>query len=504
MAIPGLTRRFKRLNLRDKIYLLAIILTLFAVLVGVVGGVALVYFQASMQEVIGTARARTEVASNARLSVIGIDRAQARMIAAQSPDEAKRESVAAIRAATYLDEALAVLEDKLKDNPDVKELTELNRAVASTRLVIIKAVRAQDLPKAHDNMQKITAKIQRIEELSQQIYAQEQSRLSASLADKTISQRTIMLLAGVVLVTVLIASITSYVFVHQLIDSIREIQGKIGGVHGSGQSTLTAHARNVSDIAIDIAACESKMEESVARIKSGAKMVSDSSNQTETEVLQASDYIKNVAQVVSDNAENVSEIARDFDVMKNEIISTIQKTELLQHSVKTIADIVFTINEVSMQTRLLSLNASIEAARAGVAGRGFAVVAGEVRSLAGRTSDATLKIDEIAHNIKTEVDAVVVALNTSVKNATQYSKRLATVIQTSNEAAEQVGGAQKMMDEVNHFMDAQRDSVALIHTQLNDVEQAIGLTIEHISALQGVSDGLSGSAQSIAEMAENI
>ncbi len=52
--------------------------------------------------------------------------------------------------------------------------------------------------------------------------------------------------------------------------------------------------------------------------------------------------------------------------------------------------------------------------------------------------------------------------------------------------------------------EAQRDSVALIHTQLGDVEHAIGLTIDHISALQGVSDGISGSAQTIAEMAENI
>lgn len=504
MLMPGLKSKFGRLNLRNKIYLLAIILTLFTVLVGVVGAVAVVHLQSTMQDAIGRARARAEVATNVRLSVIGIDRAQARMVAAQSASEAKRESVAAIRAATFLDEALTVLEDKLKDNQNVKELIELNRAVASTRLIIIKAVRAQDLPKAHDNMQKITEKIQRIEALSNQIYQQEQTRLSASLADKTISNRTIGLLAAVVLVTVLIAFITSFVFVRQLIESIHQIQGKIGGVHSKDEATLTTHARNVSEIAADIAACESKMEESVEHIKSGAKMVSDSSNQTETEVLQASDYIKNVAQAVSDNAENVSEIARDFDIMKNEIIETIQKTELLQHSVKAIADIVFSINEVSMQTRLLSLNASIEAARAGVAGRGFAVVAGEVRSLAGRTSDATLQIDEIARNIKTEVDAVVAALNTSVKNATQYSKRLATVIHTSNQAAEQVGGAQKMMDEVNHFMEAQRDSVALIHTQLGDVEHAIGLTIDHISALQGVSDGLSGSAQTIAEMAENI
>lgn len=502
MWYSGLTR--KR-NLRDKIYLLAIILTLFTLLVGVVGGLALVYFQSTMIDAVGKARERAEVATNARLSVMAIDRAQARMVAAQSPDDAKRESVAAIKAATYLDEALNLLETRLGDNAAVKQLVELNQAVASTRLVIIKAVRAQNLPKAWENMQKITEKIQQIEALSKQIYDQEQARLSATLADKTISQRSMSLLAAVVLVTVLIAAMTSYLFVQQLIASVRGIQGKIGSAHSSSSGdTLSAHAHNVSQIASAIAACESTMEDAVAQIKSGAKMVDDASGQTEAEVLQASSHIKNVVQAVSDNAENVADIARDFDLMKQEIVSAIDKTGLLQHSVTAIADIVFAINEVSMQTRLLSLNASIEAARVGAAGRGFAVVAGEVRALAERTSKATMEIDEIAKNIKQEVEAVTGALNTSVNNASQYAKRLDTVIQTSRQSAQQVDGAQKMMDEVKHFMDAQRDSVARIHTQLGDVEQAIGLTIEHISALQGVSSGLSGSAASIATMAENI
>ena len=97
-----------------------------------------------------------------------------------------------------------------------------------------------------------------------------------------------------------------------------------------------------------------------------------------------------------------------------------QVVERLAEQSRGVTDILSVIKSIAEQTNLLALNAAIEAARAGEQGRGFAVVADEVRSLAQRSHEATVEIDDVLGKIQSGVQEAVTSMQVSV-DVTEHS-----------------------------------------------------------------------------------
>ena len=105
-----------------------------------------------------------------------------------------------------------------------------------------------------------------------------------------------------------------------------------------------------------------------------------------------------------------------------------------------IGKVVNVINGIAEQTNLLALNAAIEAARAGEQGRGFAVVADEVRTLAGRTSEATREISKTIEEIQIDTGK-------SVKSMTSVSEQVYGGVALAKEALDAMDGIVQSSDQ---------------------------------------------------------
>lgn len=96
--------------------------------------------------------------------------------------------------------------------------------------------------------------------------------------------------------------------------------------------------------------------------------------------------------------------------LRETVAETANKVKLLGESSLQISKVVAIINQIALQTNVLAINASIEAAKAGEEGRGFAVVAEEVGQLANKSAAATKEIEQIVEAIQQETNEVVQAM----------------------------------------------------------------------------------------------
>lgn len=176
------------------------------------------------------------------------------------------------------------------------------------------------------------------------------------------------------------------------------------------------------------------------------------------------------------------------------------KLVVLNEKASNINQVVTTITKVADQTNLLSLNAAIEAEKAGEAGRGFAVVATEIRRLADQTGVATYDIEQTVKEIQSAVAAGVMGMD---KFSEEVRRGMQEVQQVGGQLSQIIHQVQTLAPRfvaVNEGMQAQATGAGQISDALSQLTEASQQTVESlrqsneaIGGLNGVANGLRGS-----------
>ena len=121
----------------------------------------------------------------------------------------------------------------------------------------------------------------------------------------------------------------------------------------------------------------------------------------------------NTGHAILNYAQKIAEVAENFSAASEELASTVQnlnqETSLVHNEMVETIKVTSNIEKISMQTKILGLNAAIEASRAGEHGRGFSVVSEEVRKLANNTNVSN-------QEIKSKVSQTQLSLNTLIES----------------------------------------------------------------------------------------
>ena len=182
-----------------------------------------------------------------------------------------------------------------------------------------------------------------------------------------------------------------------------------------------------------------------------------------------------------DSMDNLNEKTTSTTAITNTIIKTIEDLSVRSNN---IGQIVNTINDIAEETNLLSLNASIEAARAGSAGRGFAVVAGEIRKLADQCLTSANKISGIVNEITLSTkDAVLTAQNAEeiVEAQVQAVQSTAQSFAAMNE---HVGKLTNYLDDITR---SSKDMEQSGSSTLNSMESISSILEETSAAISSVT-----------------
>lgn len=244
------------------------------------------------------------------------------------------------------------------------------------------------------------------------------------------------------------------------------------------RSHLTEVMRDITQIARKVNNGANQVSAGAQSLSSGAAQQKESINGLVSNITDITEQIQNSA-VRCGNASDLVSRATGYAAEADDRMEQLTTaTRSLEESSAKISSITKTIEDIAFQTNILSLNASIEAARAGTAGKGFAVVSDEVRSLAAKSAEA-------AKSTSTLIDC-------SIQD-----------VRTGTESTNLVMAAMRVISECIQSVKVQMDEIALASVQQSEMIVSVENRIKEVSkVIQANSDAAEESAAISNELSE--
>ncbi len=197
--------------------------------------------------------------------------------------------------------------------------------------------------------------------------------------------------------------------------------------------SLTEQIQGVSDATHEMETLTKSMNSSASAL---GTLVSDTVEALDQNVVLNKEMEKKFQEVgvaVANGNDGATKVKITLDSMKETVSAAGEAADILLSKISSVNVILKEINKITMRTNMLSINASIEAAQAGVNGKGFAVVASEIKSLADESNESAKGISQIITELTKQVDDVAAKTAAGTKSAIAGMESMETLLITLDE-----------------------------------------------------------------------
>ena len=294
-------------------------------------------------------------------------------------------------------------------------------------------------------------------------------------------------------------------------DEMRDMARALNAMIDAQRDTIEQIQRStiqISSSATELSATAKQQETTiVAQVESTQNVLSSIEEITAvaTELVETMEQVSGMSQQTAEVASSgQADLAKMADVMAQMGAASLaisQRLQTINQKAENITTVVTTITRVADQTNLLSLNAAIEAEKAGEFGRGFTVVAREIRRLADQTAVATLDIGRMVQEMQSavssgimEMDKFIAEVRHSAENVGKISMQLTLII-------DQVQALAPNFELVNVAMGQQSQNAQKISASISNLSEEMSQTRDALhetySAIEQLNDAARGLQQEV-------